>query len=172
MIRFFLIVIFLTFTNLSLAENKIVYLDVVYILNESLAGKDLNKKLNEINKKNINEFKKIETNIKNEDNNLIKKKNILKEDEYKKEIEELRVKYKSFQDLMKKKNSDLNILKDNSTKIILKNINDILSEYSLENSISLIIEKKNIIIGKSELNVTNEILELLNKKITNVELKK
>ena len=76
--RFFLFIILLTFTNLSLAEDKIVYLDVVYILNESLAGKDLNKKLNEINKKNIEEFKKIETEIKNEDNDLLKKKNILK----------------------------------------------------------------------------------------------
>ena len=85
-------------------------------------------------------------------------------------IDNLRVKYKSFQDYMSKKNSDLNILKDNSTKIILKNINYILAEYSLENSISLIIEKKNIIIGKSELNVTNEILELLNKKITKVKV--
>ena len=71
--RFFLFIILLTFTNLSLAEDKIVYLDVVYILNESLAGKDLNKKLNEINKKNIEEFKKIETEIKNEDNDLLKK---------------------------------------------------------------------------------------------------
>ena len=168
--RFFLFIILLTFTNLSLAEDKIVYLDVVYILNESLAGKDLNKKLNAINKKNIEEFKKIETEIKNEDNDLLKKKNILKEDEYKMKIDNLRVKYKSFQDYMSKKNSDLNILKDNSTKIILKNINDILAEYSLENSISLIIEKKNIIIGKSELNVTNEILELLNKKITKVKV--
>ena len=168
--RFFLFIILLTFTNLSLAEDKIVYLDVVYILNESLAGKDLNKKLNEINKKNIEEFKKIETEIKNEDNDLLKKKNILKEEEYKMKIDNLRVKYKSFQDYMSKKNSDLNILKDNSTKIILKNINDILAEYSSENSISLIIEKKNIIIGKSELNVTNEILELLNKKITKVKV--
>ena len=76
--RFFLFIILLTFTNLSLAEDKIVYLDVVYILNESLAGKDLNKKLNEINKKNIEEFKKIETEIKNEDNDLLKKKKYFK----------------------------------------------------------------------------------------------
>ena len=72
---------------------------------------------------------------------------------------------------MNKKNSDLNILKDNSTKVILKNINDILAEYSTKNSISMIIEKKNIVIGESDLNVTNEILDLLNKKITTVELK-
>ena len=169
--KYLLFFIFLTFSNLSLAENKIVYLDVVFLLNESIAGKDVNQKILKINSKNIEEFKKIESKIKNDDNDLLKKKNIIKEDQYKKEVALLRQEYKSFQELMNKKNSDLNILKDNSTKVILKNINDILAEYSIENSISMIIEKKNIIIGKSDLNVTNEILDLLNKKITTVELK-
>ena len=169
--KYLLFFIFLTFSNLSLAENRIVYLDVVFLLNESIAGKDVNQKLLKLNSKNIEEFKKIESKIKNDDNDLLKKKNIIKEDQYKKEVALLRQEYKSFQELMNKKNSDLNILKDNSTKVILKNINDILAEYSIENSISMIIEKKNIIIGKSDLNVTNEILDLLNKKITTVELK-
>ena len=169
--KYLLFFIFLTFSNLSLAENRIVYLDVVFLLNESIAGKDVNQKLLKLNSKNIEEFKKIESKIKNDDNDLLKKKNIIKEDQYKKEVALLRKEYKSFQELMNKKNSDLNILKDNSTKVILKNINDILAEYSIENSISMIIKKKNIVIGKSDLNVTNEILDLLNKKITTVELK-
>jgi len=169
--KYLLFIIFLTFNNLSLADNKIVYLDVPFLLNESIVGKDVNQKLLKLNSKNIEEFKKIESKIKNDDNDLLKKKNIIKEDQYKKEVALLRKEYKSFQELMNKKNSDLNILKDNSTKVILKNINDILAEYSTKNSISMIIEKKNIVIGESDLNVTNEILDLLNKKITTVELK-
>ena len=39
-----------------------------------------------------------------------------------------------------------------------------------KNSISMIVEKKSIIIGKSELNITNDILDLLNKKIKNIDL--
>ena len=58
-----------------------------------------------------------------------------------------------------------------SEKLILDILNLILSEYSAKNSISLIIDKKNIIIGKSELDVTNQIMELLNKKIKKVDLK-
>ena len=71
---------------------------------------------------------------------------------------------------MKEKNIKLNKLKDESAKLILKNINEIISEYSTKNSISMIVEKKSIIIGKSELNITNDILELLNKKIKKIEL--
>ena len=44
----------------SFAENKIVYLDVNLLLNESIVGQNLNKKLKEINNKNITEFKTIE----------------------------------------------------------------------------------------------------------------
>ena len=71
---------------------------------------------------------------------------------------------------MKEKKIKLNKLKDESAKLILKNINEIISEYSEKNSISMIVEKKSIIIGKSELNITNDILDLLNKKIKKIDL--
>ena len=67
--------------------------------------------------------------------------------------------------------NDLKKLRDNAAKKILDILNLILSEYSAKNSISLIIDKKNIIIGKSELDVTNQIMDLLNKKIKKVDLK-
>ena len=168
--KFIIVFIFFVISSNSFAENKIVYLDVSLLLNESIVGQNLNKKLKEINNKNITEFKAIETNIKKEDDDLLKKKNILSKEEYEKEIVVLKKKYKSFQNLMNEKNLKLNKLKDESAKLILKNINEIISEYSTKNSISMIVEKKSIIIGKSELNITNDILDLLNKKIKKIDL--
>jgi len=83
----------------------------------------------------------------------------------------LREKVKSYNELKNKKNNDLKKLRDNAAKKILNVLNSILSEYSAQNSISLIMDKKNIIIGKSELDVTNKIMELLNEKIKKVDLK-
>ena len=68
------------------------------------------------------------------------------------------------------KNNDLNALRNNAGKQILKIINEILAEYSTKNEISLIIEKKNIVIGKTDLDITKNVLDLLNKKITKLEL--
>ena len=65
----------------------------------------------------------------------------------------------------------MNILRNNAGNTILKNINEIMTEYSKKNSISLVIQKQSIIIGKTELDVTNDILKILNKKITKLELK-
>ena len=57
-----------------------------------------------------------------------------------------------------------------ATTKILDVLNPILSEYSAKNSISLIIQKKNIVIGKSDLDITSQILKLVNAKIKSVKL--
>ena len=48
---------------------------------------------------------------------------------------------------------------------ILKLINPILVEFSEDNSISFILQKKNLIIGKTELDITEKIIKIVNKKI-------
>mgnify|MGYP001257489258 FL=1 len=169
--KYILLFFLLTFYNISLAEEKVFYLDVNFLLTQSDAGKYINTELKKINNKNIEEYKKIENSIKNEEEKLLKQKNILKEEEFNAKVKKLKEKYNSYQELKKTKNNDLKKLRDNAGNQILVIINEILSEYSLKNKISLIIEKKNIIIGKTELDITKNILELLNSKIKKVELK-
>jgi|TARA_B100001079_G_C16222277_1_gene430851 outer membrane protein len=164
---FFLINIF----NFSFAEEKILYLDVNYLLTESKVGKNINIELQKINNNNIEEFKKIEKTIKNEEDNLVKQKNILKEEQYGLKISELKNKYNSYQEFKNKKNNELKNLRDNAGNKVLKIINDILAKYANENNISLILEKKNVVIGKTELDISKEILKILNNEIRYIELK-
>ena len=163
------LIFFLLITNFSYAEDKIVYLDMNILLKDSNVGKFVNTELKKISNLNNDELKKIETSIKDEDQKLIKQKNILKEEEYKIKADQLISKFKEFQNLTKKKNMELINLKTDAGKKISKSINEILSEYSKKNSISLIINKNNIIIGKSNLDITSDILDLLNKKISKIE---
>jgi len=168
--KYLLLFFFLSIFNYTYADDKIVYLDINLILNNSEAGKFLNSELQSINNKNIEEFKQIELSIKLEDDKLSKQKNIIKEEDYKIKVSELRSKYKSYQELMKKKNTNLNKIRENGVNQILKVVNDILTEYSTKNNISFIVDKKNIIIGKTELDITNDILKLLDNKILKVNL--
>ncbi len=168
--KYLLLFFFLSIFNYTYADDKIVYLDINLILNNSEAGKFLNSELQSINNKNIEEFKQIELSIKSEDDKLSKQKNIIKEEDYKIKVSELRSKYKSYQELMKKKNTNLNKIRENGANQILKVVNDILTEYSIKNNISFIVDKKNIIIGKTELDITNDILKLLDNKILKVNL--
>ncbi len=168
--KYFFIFFLLFFTQNLYGDNKIIYIDINKIISNSDSGKYLNKELNKINDANIIEFKNIEKELKSEEENILKQKNILKESEFNVKVNELREKVKSYNELKNKKNNELKKIRDNAAEKILSILNSILSEYSTKNSISLIIDKKNIIIGKSELDVTNKIMELLNKKIKKVEL--
>ena len=165
-----LIFFFIILTNFAYAEDKVVYLDVNLLLSESEVGKYVNSNLKKISDDNNEEYKKFEAELKSDEEKLLTQQNILKKEDYEKKISELRNKFKLFQEKKNNKNNELNLLRNNAGNKILKSINEIMTEYSKKNSISLVITKQSIIIGKTELDVTNDILELLNKKITKLEL--
>ena len=66
-----------------------------------------------------------------------------------------------------KKNSQqiLNKIKIDNTKKILDIINPILTNYVDTNSISLVVSKKNIIVGKKNLDITMKIIKLLDDQV-------
>ena len=168
--KIFLSFFLLIFSSIAYGQEKIVYLDTNYLLTQSDVGKYVNSKLKKINDKNIEEFKKIELNIKSSEEKLLNQKNILKKEDYEEKVSDLKNKYKSYQEQRKIKNDELNQLRNQAGNQILNHINEILTKYSKNESISLIIEKKNVVIGKTDLDVTSHILSLLNKKIKKIEL--
>ena len=168
--KIFLTFFFLIFSSILYAQEKIVYLDTNYLLTQSDVGKYVNSKLKKINDNNVKEFKETELNIKSIEEDLLKQKNILKKEDYEKKISDLKNKYNSYQEQRNKKNAELTQLRNKVGNEILNHINEILTKYSKRESISLIIEKKNVVIGKSDLDVTSDILSLLNNKIKKIEL--
>jgi len=63
----------------------------------------------------------------------------------------------------------LNKIKIDNTKKILEILNPIITNYVDKNSISLVIPKKNIIVGKKNLDITDEIVKLLNDKVQSLD---
>ncbi len=170
-IFYFFLLLFCSFLSNSFATEKIVYLNMNQLIQQSEVGKYVNNELKKINDLNKKDLTKLENLIKSEDAKLIKQKSILKEEDFKLKLEELKLKYQSYQEKKIKKSKDLENLKVKSGNQILKVINEILGEYSSKESISLVIEKKNVVMGKTSLDITNDILELLNKKIKKIEVK-
>ena len=54
---------------------------------------------------------------------------------------------------------------------LLKALDPILKTYMTENQISLVVDKKNIVMGNAELDITNIIVEKLNKSFPSLNLK-
>ena len=168
-IKLFLLIIFLQFNQVYAAEN-IVYLDIEKLIHSSKAGKIIDKEIKKNHKTNLNIFETKENELKEEESKIISQKNILNEEEFKKKIDNLKKKVINYQNEKKQKIDELNLLKSELTKKLLTHINPILAEYSDKNSISLIVDKKTIVLGKTELDITEKIINLLNEKVKEIKL--
>ena len=164
--NFFLIIIFFIFgiTNLWSSE-KIAFLDVDFLINKSEPALVIIKKIEKIRDQETKKLKEIEDNLKKKNEELIKTKNLISDEELKKKISSLRDEAKSFDELRKKTITELNIKKNKELNEFLKLINPIIQEYMKEKSIDMIIDKKNIFMAKSKNDITKDILEIVNTKI-------
>ena len=163
-------ILLFSFSSKSFSEIKIVYLDMQKVMGISKAGKSILTQLEKKHKGNLNNFKKTEEELKNEELKIVSQKKIIQKEEYQKKINELRAKEKKYRD---KRTNDINQLtkqRVNATKKLLDTINPILIDYSNEKSIAMIIQRKNIVIGKVDLDITNDIIERVDKKISKIKL--
>ena len=156
---------FIFFPYNLLAESKIVFLNVDKIINESNAGKKLNNQLDNSYKKENDKLLLEKKEIEKKEDEIKNQKNILSEEELNKKINELRKIINGHN--LKKRNIDVKFRdqKIKQTNILVQNLNKILAKYAEENSISFILQKKNIVIGKNNLDITNQIMEIFNKEV-------
>ena len=157
-------------SNFAFGETKVAFIDMKYIMDNSLAGQSIKKQLEDLHKKNLNNFKKKEDTLKKKEKEILSKKNILSKEEFEKEISSLRSKVKKYNNERNEKIGSLTQKRLDSMQEIIKTLTPILANYSKEKDISIIMDKKNIIVGKTELNLTNEILKLLDGKIKKINL--
>ena len=108
-IFYFFLLLFCSFLSNSFATEKIVYLNMNQLIQQSEVGKYVNNELKKINDLNKKDLTKLENLIKSEDAKLIKQKSILKEEDFKLKLEELKLKYQSYQEKKLKKAKILKI---------------------------------------------------------------
>ena len=161
---------FFYFNSATSNDLKIVYVDINKIINESTAGKKITKELEILNNNNIKKFKNEEKKLADEEKKIVQQKNVLSNEEYQKKVNILKKKIIGFKKDINTSKKKIDNKKIKATTKILDVLNPILSEYSSKNSISLIIQKKNIVIGKSELDITDKILVLLNSKAKSIKI--
>lgn len=151
--------------NVSLASDKIVFVDIDYILSNSNKGKQIIQLLEKKNNENILFLKEKEKILKNKEKDIETKKNILSAQKINEEIDELKnqiIKFRNEKESIVKK---FNSLKKSEISKLMEEINPIIKQYLKENSIDILIDKKNILVGKKEYDITDEILNSVNNKL-------
>ena len=163
----YLILVILLFFNVTTFAygNNVVYIDMSYILSNSIKGKSILKELESKNKSNIKELESKEKILKDLEKNISNQKNILSKEEFEKKVNELQGKVIIFRKDKDKLVQEFNDLKNNAIQNFMKNVEPLVSDYMKKNSINIVLAKKDVIIGKKDLDITDEILEIVNKNI-------
>ena len=170
-IKFFLYIFLfnIILINPLKSENLPTYfVDVQKILTESNAGKKLTKSISDKVNKNLKIFENEEIDLKKKEDEILKQKNILSKEELDNKIVKFKQEVQSFNNKKKKFDLDINNERLKSINKMVKILNELLANYASENSIGLIIQKKNILIGKSELDITNDIVNIFNNQVKSI----
>ena len=162
----FLILFFLSLTY-SFSSEKIAFIDIDYILNNSNLGKIIVNELEEKNKNNIQTLSKKEQTLKKKKEDISKTKNISTKEQLEMDIANFNKEIEKYRSEKNKVLNEFKLLKETKLDNFLKKINPLIQEYMKINSIDVLLEKKQIFIGSSSINITDDIIKLINKNLNN-----
>ena len=128
------ILLFISFLPPAYSSEKIVYLDVEKIMQDSIAGKSIISQIKKKREVSISKLKKKE------------------------------------KEILDKTSNDITKLRIKASNNLINKLAPILEDYSKKNSIRIIVQKKNIVMGNKEDDITKDILELVNQKVKNIKL--
>ena len=164
------IIFFIIFISQQSLHAETYFLDFKFILNQSDAGKKANQLLKNQLDQGIKKLKDREKKLQKEEKEIIQQKKILSAEEYKKKINELRKKVSTLQ---KDRNSILETVakkRRSARKQLFDALNPIVKGYMKEKNISIVLDKKSILLGNENLDITNDIMNLLNKNLKSLKL--
>ena len=164
--KFFFAKIFFTIfiIGISNANENIKFININYIINNSEAGKALNKIIENKSKKITSELNDLGKKIEEKKNKIISQKNIIKKEEYAKLVKTYEDEVKKFNNIRIKKNDDFNKYRMNSQKKIIEALNPIITAFLKKESVQILLQKEQIIFGDKKLDITDEILKIFNDK--------
>ena len=170
-VKIIVVTISLFISTSAFAEQKIVVLDLKYVLNNSKAGKGAQEFLKKSFNENAKKFSSIENSLKDEEKDLITKKTVLSKEDYLKKSTILREKVMKYQTDRRSSLDKIAKQRSDSKDILLKALKPLIDEYINANQISIVLDKKEMIGGLNEFDITKEIVKNLNKKLPSLNLK-
>ena len=169
-IFFTLIFLFLSINSLK-AEDKVSYVNIDYIITNTIAGKELLNTIKKEEELKIDKFKLDNENFKIEEQKILAKKNLISKEEINNELKNLQIKFQKYKKEKIKKLDELKIKRNRNIINFLNLINPIIEKYMADNSIYMLIDKKNVFIASKDYDITDNLIELIDNKIKSIDVK-
>ena len=119
----------------------------------------------------MKELNNIKKSLDDKKKKIVAQKNILKKDEFQNLVNNYEKEVNDFNNLRKNKTKEFNDFRVGSKKKILDVINPLLTKFLENNSISILLQKDKILFGNNDLDITNEILLILNDNYKTMKFK-
>ena len=151
-------------------SDNTYFMDVSKVLNNSKAGAEVQEKLKNRFDVELKKFQNDEEKIKKEESEIISQRKILSNEDYQKKVNDLR---KKVADLQKNKDTSLNTIAKNrndARDALIKAVNPIIKKYMEDNKIRLIVNNQSVVLGDVTLDITDKIIELLNKELPSIKI--
>ena len=161
----FIFIFIFTFISTSISKENLAYINVDYLIQNSNIGKKMLTKISNKDKNNLDNLKKKNKILQDLETSIKKKKKVISDDAYNKEVIDFK---KKFQEFSKEKNkiiNEFNVFKKKEIENLFKKINPIINNYMEENSVNLLFDSKNIFMGSKKLNLTEDILKKINNEL-------
>ncbi len=160
-----IILIFTTlfYFQLSHADEKIAFINIDTIFNNSLTGKKISKNLEDFKNKNLKKLKVREEEILEKEKKLLSQKNILSKEDFNIKVSELKKEINLFKESKKNLSTEFEKKRLEELNIFMKTITPVIEDYITKNSITLVFNQKNLFIADKKYDITDEILKIINK---------
>ena len=171
-IKIFLIICFFStyaFSNENKIQFPVRYIDINLIVKDSLVGKKIKEIITEESNKLLNKHKKQEDELRNKKNQILSKKNVLNEKDFENEVNQHQQNVEKYHSNKKKDLDKLNKKNIELSKNFMVKIDQIVINYAKENSIDLLLKKDALIVSNSQLDISKDILDEVNKKIKKID---
>jgi Skp family chaperone for outer membrane proteins len=153
-----------------MANDKVSYLDMDYLITNTIAGKLLLENFKKEEKLKVGKFKISDEDFKNKEKKILAKKNLVTKDEINKELRSLQIEFQNYRKNKIKEIDELKAKRNRNIMNFIKLINPIIERYMSENSIAILLDKKNIFIASKNYDITKNLVTLIDKDIKSIDI--
>jgi outer membrane protein len=167
---FTLIIIIFNLSTIKALPDSPYFLDFSKVLNQSKAGKGAQEILQKKLKSESAKFEKLGNELRKEEAELINQKKLITSEEYKKKVNSLRKKVAKIQTDKKNSVDAITKSRNKARTELFKKLNPIIKKYMEDNKIRVVLDKKAILLADNNLDITQKIIEILNKELKSLNL--
>ncbi len=154
----------------SAQEQRIAVIDVQKLLSDSLAAKDLDKKLSAERQKFEDEFSEHERKLMQANRELSERQESLSRDEFDDRRAELEQKILETSRLAKIRKRDLDEAFNAALNRLRSEIVNITAQISEEKGYSIVLTRKDVVIAEKEIDITGDVLSKLDESLREVDV--